>query len=88
MENRITSLFKRKDKNIRSIYFTAGYPRLNDTLTIIAELEKNGADLIEIGMPFSDPVADGPVIQQSSEIALKNGMTMTNQSGKELNQFH
>ena len=76
MENRLTSLFKRKDKNILSIYFTAGYPNLNDTLTIICELEKNGADLIEIGMPFSDPVADGPVIQHSSEIALKNGMTV------------
>jgi tryptophan synthase alpha chain len=76
MENRITALFGRKDKNILSVYFTAGYPELNDTTTIIAELEKNGADLIEIGMPFSDPVADGPVIQQSSEIALKNGMTI------------
>lgn len=76
MENRITALFKRKDKNLLSIYFTAGYPELNDTLPIISALEKNGADLIEIGMPFSDPVADGPVIQQSSEIALKNGMTI------------
>ena len=76
MENRIISLFKRKDKNILSIYFTAGYPNLNDTETIISELEKNGADLIEIGIPFSDPVADGLVIQQSSEIALKNGMTI------------
>ena len=76
MENRITSLFKRKERNILSIYFTAGYPALNDTLTIIKELEKNGADLIEIGMPFSDPVADGPVIQHSSEIALENGMTI------------
>jgi tryptophan synthase alpha chain len=76
MENRITSLFRSKDKKILSVYFTAGYPELNDTKTIIAELEKNGADLIEIGMPFSDPVADGPVIQQSSETALKNGMTV------------
>lgn len=76
MKNRITSLFERKDKNILSIYFTAGYPELNDTQTIITELEKSGADLIEIGMPFSDPVADGPVIQHSSEIALKNGMTI------------
>src|ERR1035437_1386002 len=76
MKNRITALFERKDKNILSIYFTAGYPELNDTLSIIAELEKSGADLIEIGMPFSDPVADGPVIQHSSEIALKNGMTV------------
>lgn len=76
MENRIVSLFKRKDKNILSIYFTAGYPDLDDTLSIITELERNGADLIEIGMPFSDPVADGLVIQKSSEIALKNGMTI------------
>ena len=76
MKNRITALFERKDKNILSIYFTAGYPGLNDTKTIIAELEKSGADLIEIGMPFSDPVADGPVIQHSSEIALQNGMSI------------
>jgi tryptophan synthase alpha chain len=76
MENRITSLFSRKDKNILSVYFTAGYPDLNDTNTIITELEKNGADLIEIGIPFSDPLADGPVIQRSSEIALRNGMTI------------
>ena len=76
MENRITNLFNRKDKRILSIYFTAGYPNLNDTVTVIKELEKNGADLIEIGIPFSDPVADGPVIQRSSEIALKNGMTI------------
>ncbi len=76
MKNRITSLFKRKDENILSIYFTAGYPELNDTVKIISQLEKSGADLVEIGMPFSDPVADGPVIQQSSEIALKNGMTI------------
>ena len=76
MENRIISLFQRKDKNILSVYFTAGYPNLNDTQAIISQLELNGADLIEIGMPFSDPVADGQVIQQSSEIALKNGMTI------------
>lgn len=76
MENRITSLFKRKDKKIISIYFTAGYPQLNDTQAIIIELAKNGVDMIEIGIPFSDPVADGPVIQHSSEIALKNGMTI------------
>jgi tryptophan synthase alpha chain len=76
MENRITALFNQKGKNILSIYFTAGYPELKDTLAIITELEKAGVDLIEIGMPFSDPVADGPVIQRSSEIALKNGMTI------------
>ena len=76
MENRITRLFKTKDKKILSVYFTAGYPELTDTRRIIIELEKNGVDLIEIGIPFSDPVADGPVIQQSSETALKNGMTL------------
>ena len=76
MNNRINQLFQQKERNILSVYFTAGYPELNDTVTIIQELEKNGADLIEIGMPFSDPVADGPVIQNSSLIALKNGMSI------------
>jgi len=76
MENRIQSLFRKKDKNILSIYFTAGYPELEDTVEIIKELEKNGVDLIEIGIPFYDPVADGPVIQQSSDKALKNGMNL------------
>ena len=60
---------------ILSIYFTAGYPALNDTVKIIQDLEKNGVDLIEIGLPFSDPLADGPTIQASSTAALKNGMT-------------
>ncbi|HCU20078.1 MAG TPA: tryptophan synthase subunit alpha [Bacteroidales bacterium] len=59
-----------------SVYFTAGYPELNNTLEIIRELDKSGVDMIEIGMPFSDPVADGPVIQRSSEKALKNGMSL------------
>ncbi len=76
MNNRINQLFQEKNKNILSVYFTAGYPEINDTVTIIQELEKNGADLIEIGMPFSDPVADGPVIQNSSLIALRNGMSV------------
>jgi tryptophan synthase alpha chain len=76
MENRITELFLKKDKQILSIYFTSGYPELNDTKTIISTLEKHGADLIEVGMPFSDPVADGIVIQKSSEAALENGMTI------------
>lgn len=58
-----------------SICFTAGYPALNDTVEIIRELEKNGVDMIEIGLPFSDPLADGPTIQESSTTALKNGMT-------------
>ncbi len=74
--NRINRLFENRKKKILSVYFTAGYPDLNDTLTIIKELEKSGVDMIEIGMPFSDPVADGPVIQRSSEIALKNGMNI------------
>ncbi|MDC6361174.1 MULTISPECIES: tryptophan synthase subunit alpha [Flavobacteriaceae] len=63
-----------EDKKILSIYFTAGYPKLDDTVKIIEDLEKNGVDLIEIGLPFSDPLADGPTIQESSTIALKNGM--------------
>ncbi len=74
--NRIEKLFTDKKKNILSIYFTAGYPDINDTLTIIKELDKAGVDMIEIGMPFSDPVADGPVIQRSSEKALANGMSL------------
>ncbi len=74
--NRIENLFKNKKGNILSIFFTAGYPQLNDTLSIIRELDKSGVDMIEIGMPFSDPVADGPVIQRSSEKALTNGMSL------------
>lgn len=74
--NRIEKLFKTKKKNILSIYFTAGYPELNHTLSIIRELDKSGVDMIEIGMPFSDPVADGPVIQRSSEKALHNGISL------------
>jgi tryptophan synthase alpha chain len=69
------TLFNSK-KNILNIYITAGYPKLNDTVTIVQELAKSGVDMIEIGMPFSDPLADGPTIQNSSEIALKNGITL------------
>jgi tryptophan synthase alpha chain len=76
MSNRLKHLFARKPKGILSVYFTAGFPNLNDTETIILELEKNGVDLLEIGMPFSDPLADGPTIQASSTVALKNGMTI------------
>lgn len=75
--NRINELFVRKKKNILSVYFTAGYPDLHDTLPVIQALERHGVDLIEIGMPFSDPLADGPVIQRSSEKALKNGMSLS-----------
>jgi len=74
--NRIKKLFSDKKKNIVSIYFTAGFPQLNDTNTILNALQKHGADLIEIGMPYSDPLADGPVIQYSSMIALHNGITI------------
>ncbi len=76
MKNRINKLFETKKENIFSVYFTAGFPNLNDTVQIIQELEKNGVDLIEIGIPFSDPTADGPTIQHSSEVALKNGMSL------------
>lgn len=72
--NRIQEKLK-EDKKLLSIYFTAGYPNLDDTVKIIQDLEKNGVDMIEIGLPFSDPLADGPTIQDSSTQALKNGMT-------------
>lgn len=74
--NRITELFKKKSGPVLSIYYTAGYPGLNDTLLIAKTLEEAGADMLEIGFPFSDPLADGPVIQHSSEVALKNGMSL------------
>ena len=72
--NRINQKLQ-EDKKLLSIYFTAGYPSINDTVSIIQDLEKNGVDMIEIGLPFSDPLADGPTIQDSSTAALKNGMT-------------
>lgn len=75
MTNRIQQLFQQK-KDILSVYFTAGYPTLNDTVRILQALEKSGVDLVEIGMPFSDPLADGPTIQASSLVALNNGMTI------------
>lgn len=74
--NRINKLFQTRTSNILSIYFTAGYPNLGDTATIIEALEQSGADLIEIGIPFSDPLADGPTIQQSGQQALHNGMSV------------
>lgn len=74
--NRIKQLFEKKQKDILSIYFTAGFPHLNDTCDVIRELETNGIDLLEIGIPFSDPMADGPTIQDSGTIALRNGMTL------------
>lgn len=74
--NRLQELFKTKKKDILSIYYTAGYPNLGDTLKIAAALENSGADFMEIGFPYSDPVADGEVIQASSKQALDNGMTL------------
>lgn len=74
--NRLEHLFATKDKDILNIYFTAGFPNLQDTGTIITSLADAGVDLIEIGMPYSDPLADGPTIQHSGQIAIKNGMTL------------
>ena len=78
MENRIDNLFKQKNKNILSIFLTAGYPKHDDTLAIIKQLDASKVDLIEIGIPYSDPLADGPIIQQSSQVALENGITLKN----------
>jgi tryptophan synthase alpha chain len=74
--NRLNTLFNTKKENLLSIYFTAGYPELNTTVDIAEALEKAGADFLEIGFPYSDPVADGPTIQNSSQIALNNGMNL------------
>lgn len=76
MKNRITELFVSKKKNIINVYYTAGFPSLNDTVSIAQSLEKAGADILEIGIPFSDPVADGPTIQASNKVALDNGMNL------------
>ena len=64
-----------EDKKLLSLYFTAGYPHINDTVSILQQLQDSGVDMVEIGLPFSDPLADGPTIQESSTAALKNGMT-------------
>ena len=74
--NRLQKLFERKPQNILSIYFTAGFPTLDSVGEIITTLAANGIDMIEVGIPFSDPMADGPVIQESSTAALRNGMTL------------
>ena len=78
MKNRIDELFERKKENILSIFLTAGYPKKEDTLEIIKQLDKAGVDLIEVGIPYSDPLADGPIIQLSSQVALENGVTLIN----------
>ena len=74
--SRIKELFTRKCKNVLNIYCTAGYPKLDSTIEVMKALQDSGADLIELGMPYSDPLADGPVIQASSGKALANGMTV------------
>jgi tryptophan synthase alpha chain len=74
--NQINTLFQKKEREILSVYFTAGFPSLNDTEEIILALQNAGISLVEVGIPFSDPLADGPVIQESSTIALQNGMNL------------
>ena len=76
--SRIQSIFKQKnaDEKIMSLFITAGYPDLDSTVDLVLGFEKNGADLIELGMPFSDPLADGPTIQYASNVAIDNGITM------------
>jgi tryptophan synthase alpha chain len=74
--SRLQNIFQTKKSNVLNVYCTAGYPQLDSTLNVMIALQQNGADIIELGMPFSDPLADGPVIQQSSSVALANGMTI------------
>jgi tryptophan synthase alpha chain len=75
--SRLKALFEKKKSNVLNVYCTAGYPQLNSTVEVMKCLQANGADLIELGMPYSDPLADGPVIQASSSKALQNGMTIS-----------
>lgn len=75
---RIKNLFDNKRSRVLNVYCTAGYPALESTIPVMRSLQSSGADLIELGMPYSDPLADGPVIQESSAIALANGMTISN----------
>jgi tryptophan synthase alpha chain len=74
--NRIDQLFEKKKKRVLSIYFTAGFPNLEDTIPVMRAIEDAGADIIEVGIPYSDPIADGPTIQDSNMIALNNGMSL------------
>jgi tryptophan synthase alpha chain len=77
MQNRFQHLFDKKSENILNVYFTAGYPNLDSTKELLHNLEVAGADIVEIGMPYSDPLADGPTLQKSSAVALENGMSIT-----------
>ena len=74
--NRINQIFQEKDKGLLSLYFCAGHPTLDSTADIIKALEQYGIDFIEVGIPFSDPMADGPVIQDAATKALRNGMSL------------
>src|SRR5512138_1013597 len=74
--SRLKELFERKNNNILNVYCTAGYPNLDSTIDVMKALQENGADIIELGMPYSDPLADGPVIQHSNSIALANGISI------------
>ncbi len=74
--SRLKDLFHNKKQNVLNVYCTAGYPAIDSTIKVMQALQDNGADIIELGMPYSDPLADGPVIQASSGIALDNGMTI------------
>lgn len=74
--NSVLELFKKKEQQLLSIYFTCGYPKLDDTTKVISALENNGVDFIEVGLPYSDPLADGPTIQESSQKALENGINL------------
>lgn len=76
MMTRIGEMFEKKKRNILNVYFTAGFPALNSTLVVMQSLQEAGVDMIELGIPYSDPLADGPVIQASSSKALANGMTI------------
>jgi tryptophan synthase alpha chain len=74
--SRLQALFSNKKEQVLNVYCTAGFPNLDSALTVMQSLQRNGADIIELGMPYSDPLADGPIIQQSSLQALSNGMTI------------
>ena len=74
--NSIQKIFQNKDRNLLSIYFTSGFPELDDATKVITELSDSGVDFIEVGLPYSDPLADGPTIQDSSQVALKNGINL------------
>jgi len=74
--NSLEQLFQQKNRGLLSIYFTCGYPQLHDTTDIIKELDASKVDFIEVGLPYSDPLADGPTIQDSSQVALRNGINL------------